>query len=112
MASDLDKRIQQRAYEIWESEGRPEGRQHEHWQQARGEFSEARSEAGAGKGGRKAKEAAGSGSETSSATKGTKPKASKQGGVGQEGSAKAKPAGKTAAAKPKATSAGRKAGKS
>jgi hypothetical protein len=26
--------IRQRAYEIWEAEGRPEGRQHEHWEQA------------------------------------------------------------------------------
>ncbi len=47
MASDLDKRVQQRAYEIWESEGRPEGRQQEHWQQARTELSEAQSEASA-----------------------------------------------------------------
>jgi hypothetical protein len=56
MASDLEKRVQERAYEIWESEGRPEGRHHEHWQQARAEFSEAQSEATAQKGrGRKEK---------------------------------------------------------
>lgn len=48
MAGDLDKRIQERAYEIWESEGRPQGRSHEHWEQARAEFTDARSEAGAG----------------------------------------------------------------
>ncbi len=52
MASDLDKRIQERAYEIWESEGRPEGRQEEHWQQARTEFAEAKAESNAGKRGR------------------------------------------------------------
>ena len=31
--------IQQRAYEIWEQEGRPEGRQNEHWLRAEAEFS-------------------------------------------------------------------------
>jgi hypothetical protein len=28
------RRIQQRAYQIWEQEGRPEGRATEHWRQA------------------------------------------------------------------------------
>jgi hypothetical protein len=28
------RRIQQRAYQIWEQEGRPEGRAAEHWRQA------------------------------------------------------------------------------
>ncbi|WP_305096366.1 DUF2934 domain-containing protein [Croceibacterium aestuarii] len=55
MSSDLDKRIQERAYEIWESEGRPEGRQEEHWQQARAEFADAKAESTAGKRGRAAK---------------------------------------------------------
>lgn len=34
---DLEKRISQRAYEIWEREGRPDGRQEEHWSRAREE---------------------------------------------------------------------------
>ncbi len=42
MASDLDKRIQERAYEIWEDEGRPEGRSQEHWEKARAEYTEAK----------------------------------------------------------------------
>lgn len=29
-----ENRIRQRAYEIWEQEGRPEGRHAEHWEQA------------------------------------------------------------------------------
>jgi hypothetical protein len=33
----VDDAIRQRAYEIWESEGRPEGREHEHWSRAEGE---------------------------------------------------------------------------
>jgi Protein of unknown function (DUF2934) len=37
MAEDEDK-IRRRAYEIWEREGRPDGRQHEHWSQARQEM--------------------------------------------------------------------------
>ena len=35
MATHEDlRRIQQRAYQIWEQEGRPEGRAVEHWRQA------------------------------------------------------------------------------
>ena len=49
MTTDLDTRIKERAYEIWESEGRPEGREHEHWRQARAEFAEAQSEVAARK---------------------------------------------------------------
>jgi len=30
----LDERIRQRAYQIWEEDGQPEGRQHEHWERA------------------------------------------------------------------------------
>jgi Protein of unknown function (DUF2934) len=40
---DLQHRIQQRAYELWESEGRPDGREHAHWQQAQHEIARARS---------------------------------------------------------------------
>jgi hypothetical protein len=34
MAENRDERIRQRAYEIWEREGRPEGRHDEHWRRA------------------------------------------------------------------------------
>jgi hypothetical protein len=32
---DRDALIQQRAYQIWEEEGRPEGKATEHWEKAR-----------------------------------------------------------------------------
>ena len=35
---DLERRIQQRAYELWENEGRPHGREQDHWQQAEREI--------------------------------------------------------------------------
>ena len=34
MDSDRDEKIRTRAYRIWEREGRPEGREHDHWKQA------------------------------------------------------------------------------
>ncbi len=34
----LDERIKQRAYEIWESEGRPHGKDEEHWHLAAAEI--------------------------------------------------------------------------
>ena len=37
MGEDEDK-VRRRAYEIWEREGRPEGRHDEHWSQARREM--------------------------------------------------------------------------
>jgi hypothetical protein len=40
MESDLIEAIRRRAYEIWESEGRPEGRDHIHWLRAEAEFRE------------------------------------------------------------------------
>ncbi|SNR44296.1 DUF2934 domain-containing protein [Paracoccus sediminis] len=40
------ERIKQRAHEIWESEGRPEGREAEHWSRAEEEL---RSQSGGGK---------------------------------------------------------------
>jgi hypothetical protein len=39
MADDLYERIQQRAYEIWENEGRPEGAASRHWDQALDELA-------------------------------------------------------------------------
>jgi DUF2934 family protein len=44
--ADLQQRIQQRAYELWEKEGRPQGRERAHWQQAEREVQ------GRGAGGR------------------------------------------------------------
>lgn len=34
----LEERIRQRAYELWEANGRPEGQEFEHWSQARQEI--------------------------------------------------------------------------
>lgn len=34
---DVEERIRRRAYEIWEREGRPDGRDADHWRQAREE---------------------------------------------------------------------------
>jgi hypothetical protein len=39
MARDQYERIQQRAYEIWENEGRPEGAAARHWDQALDEIA-------------------------------------------------------------------------
>ena len=39
---DLQALIRQRAYELWERDGRPEGRDHAHWQQAEREVGAAR----------------------------------------------------------------------
>jgi hypothetical protein len=36
--SDKEERIRRRAYEIWEESGRAEGRESEHWEQARQEI--------------------------------------------------------------------------
>ena len=36
---DLQQRVQQRAYELGESEGRPEGREQAHWLQAQHEIA-------------------------------------------------------------------------
>jgi len=38
MNGDQEERIRARAHAIWEGEGRPEGREHEHWEQARREL--------------------------------------------------------------------------
>jgi hypothetical protein len=42
---DREERIRQRAHEIWEREGRPEGREQEHWDQAVQEIESESSEA-------------------------------------------------------------------
>ena len=47
---NVDERIRQRAYEIWEAEGQPEGKENEHRQQAQDEmepfYKEGNAEAG------------------------------------------------------------------
>lgn len=47
---NVDERIRQRAYEIWEAEGRPEGQEADHWQRGRDEiepfYKEGNAEAG------------------------------------------------------------------
>ena len=42
---DHDERIRQRAHEIWEEEGRPEGREYSHWLRARAEIQDAAGDA-------------------------------------------------------------------
>ncbi|MGH6943294.1 MAG: DUF2934 domain-containing protein [Geminicoccaceae bacterium] len=44
LPADLREMIRQRAYELWEREGRPEGREQAHWQQAELELAKARSQ--------------------------------------------------------------------
>ncbi|TIY01229.1 MAG: DUF2934 domain-containing protein [Mesorhizobium sp.] len=47
---DREERIRRRAHEIWEREGRPEGREREHWDQAVQEIEAEDSEAERGPG--------------------------------------------------------------
>lgn len=48
MDHDHQERIRQRAHEIWENEGRPEGRDADHWTQAEQELREQSAENPAG----------------------------------------------------------------
>ena len=41
MEHDRDTRIRKRAHEIWEQEGRPDGKEAEHWERAERETSAA-----------------------------------------------------------------------
>jgi hypothetical protein len=41
---DREDRIRQRAFDLWQAEGMPEGREHEHWLAAEREFMMAESE--------------------------------------------------------------------
>ena len=34
MSGDMEERVRQRAHELWEQAGRPEGQQDRHWEQA------------------------------------------------------------------------------
>jgi hypothetical protein len=40
-----EQRIRERAHQIWEREGRPEGKSDEHWQRAQAEIAAEESEA-------------------------------------------------------------------
>ncbi|WP_411033763.1 DUF2934 domain-containing protein [Shinella sp. BYT-45] len=42
---DHDERIRKKAHEIWEEEGRPEGREYSHWLRARADVREEEGEA-------------------------------------------------------------------
>lgn len=49
MTADRQQRIEQKAYEIWQREGRPHGRHDEHWREAEAEVAgEERTAAGTG----------------------------------------------------------------
>jgi len=37
MDDDLEKRIRERAFQLWEADGRPDGKEKEHWERARAE---------------------------------------------------------------------------
>lgn len=44
MNGDQEAHIRARAYEIWENEGRPQGREAQHWEQARQEYQQSANE--------------------------------------------------------------------
>jgi hypothetical protein len=44
MQNDREEQLRQKAYKIWEDEGRPEGRHHDHWTQAETQGEEESSE--------------------------------------------------------------------
>ena len=44
MSEERNMRIRTRAHELWESEGRPDGREAEHWEQAEREISSSEKE--------------------------------------------------------------------
>ncbi|MCD2324304.1 DUF2934 domain-containing protein [Sphingomonas sp. IC-56] len=45
MSDDREHKVRERAYALWETEGRPSGRHEEHWHRANSEFPEASSPA-------------------------------------------------------------------
>jgi hypothetical protein len=95
MKSDRQRRIEQRAYEIWEREGRPHGKHDEHWHRAAQEIG----------GGRTAGRAAGSGTKSagSNSASVSKPRAKTSASASNSGgavsrTAKPAPATKSGAA--------------
>ena len=39
MSNDFSRRVRERAHQIWQNEGRPEGREQEHWNRAEQELA-------------------------------------------------------------------------
>ena len=96
MRSDRQKRIEQRAHDIWVAEGRPHGKHDEHWHRAVREI------AAEGAGGRAGNRAAGARAKSASASKAGASKArAKTGATAKKSGGAAKPA---AAAKAGTTS--------
>ena len=50
MPTDTEEKVRARAHQIWEREGRPDGRHDEHWAQARHEIENEEAAAAAGDG--------------------------------------------------------------
>lgn len=44
MSDDREHKVRERAYALWETEGRPSGRHEDHWHRANSEFAEAPAE--------------------------------------------------------------------
>lgn len=82
MNSDQESRIRQRAYEIWQREGRPEGREAEHWRRAEAEIT---AEAGAAADQTPDRAAAGSKPQSEPSSTATAPVRSRRAGVKPEG---------------------------
>lgn len=51
MTTEREDRIRQRAHQLWEEQGRPDGRHDEHWSQASSEIGEDGGTGGEGTGG-------------------------------------------------------------
>ena len=62
MSEDRESRTHRRAHQLWEQEGRPEGRHHHHWRQASQEV-----------GGEPGRQQGGTGAPSEPAIKGLKP---------------------------------------
>ena len=67
MESEQDRKIRERAYELWEQGGRREGQSHEHWSQAEAEHAGGSGDAGGIVSGETAPMSAGPAAGTSSA---------------------------------------------
>ncbi len=48
MARDRDARVRERAHEIWEKEGQPDGAERRHWEQASREIDQQEAASGSG----------------------------------------------------------------
>jgi hypothetical protein len=94
---DREHRIRQRAYRMWEDEGRPEGRDREHWDRAARAVDGSGDEASDGApptiGQRKSKVETQSSEPSSGATAASIPGSKRSGGSRAGGSAKRNPGG-------------------